>query len=87
MVIVNAGDTVALPPPSPNAGTTAAVLLLLNISTAPPTGAAPLSVTVFCVVGFPRRPPSRFVHRHRAAQAAIATLLAKNPALLAKVSQ
>jgi hypothetical protein len=53
VVMVNAGETDAPPATVTEAGTVAFELLLLSVTTAPPDGAGPLSVTVFKVVGVP----------------------------------
>jgi len=54
VVMVNAGDTVAPPATVTEAGTVAAAgLLLVSVTTAPPAGAGPFSVTVFAVVDVP----------------------------------
>jgi len=53
VVIVNAGETDAPAATVTEAGTVAAGLLLVSVTTAPPAGANPLSVTVFKVVGVP----------------------------------
>jgi len=54
VVMVNAGDTVAPPATVTEAGTVAAAgLLLVSVTTAPPAGAGPFSVTVFAVIGVP----------------------------------
>jgi len=53
VVMVNAGDTVAPPATVTEAGTVAAGLLLVSVTTAPPAGAGPFSVTVFNVVEVP----------------------------------
>jgi len=53
VVMANAGDIVCPAATVTDAGTTAAALLLANVTTAPPPGAAWLSVTVFRVVDVP----------------------------------
>jgi hypothetical protein len=53
VVMVKAGETVAPAGTVTEAGTTAAALLLVSVTTAPPTGAGPVSVTVLAVVGLP----------------------------------
>jgi len=53
VVIVNAGDTVAPAATVTVPGTVAAALLLISVTTAPPAGAGPFSVTVFAVVDVP----------------------------------
>jgi len=56
VVMANAGDTVAAPATVTVAGTVAAAgLPLVSVTTAPPFGAGPLSVTVFIVVDVPPR--------------------------------
>lgn len=51
--MVNAAETVCPPATVTDAGTTAAALLLANVTTTPPDSAGPLSVTVFKVVDAP----------------------------------
>jgi hypothetical protein len=53
VVMVKAGDTVLPPATVTDAGTTAAPLLLMSFTTAPPAGAGPLNVTVFPATGVP----------------------------------
>jgi len=53
LVTVNIGDTDAPPATVTDAGTVAAGLLLVSVTTAPPAGAGPLSVTVLAVVDAP----------------------------------
>jgi hypothetical protein len=53
VVMVNAGETVLPAATVTDAGTTAAPLLLMSFTTAPPAGAAALRVTVLSVVEFP----------------------------------
>ena len=53
VVMLNAADTVAPAATVTVAGAVAAPLLLISITTAPPAGAGPFSVTVFAVVDPP----------------------------------
>ena len=53
VVIVNAGDTVVPPATVTEAGTVVLGSLLVSVTTAPPAGAGPFSVTVFAVVEVP----------------------------------
>jgi hypothetical protein len=53
VVMVNAGDTVVPPATVTEAGTVAAGLLLVSVTTAPAAGAGALSVTVLAVVDKP----------------------------------
>jgi hypothetical protein len=53
VVMVNAGETVAPAATVTEAGTVAAALLLVSVTTVPPADAAPFSVTVFKVVDAP----------------------------------
>jgi len=54
VVMVNVGDTDAPPATVTDAGTVAAGLLLVNVTTAPPPGAAPFKLTVAVVETPPR---------------------------------
>lgn len=56
VVMVNAGETVAPEATVTEAGTDAAGLLLVSVTTAPCPGAGPLSVTVLAVL---ESPPAR----------------------------
>ena len=53
VVMANAGEIEAPADTVTEAGTTAATLLLVSVTSAPPAGAGPLSVMVFWVVGVP----------------------------------
>jgi len=53
VVMVNAGDREAPAATVTEAGTTAAALLLVRVTSAPPAGAGPFSVTVLAVVDPP----------------------------------
>jgi len=53
VLMVNTGETEAPAATVTEAGTVAAALLLVSVTTAPPAGAGPLSVTVFKVVDVP----------------------------------
>jgi hypothetical protein len=53
VVMLNEGDTVAPAATVTDTGVVAAALLLLSVTTAPPVGAGPFSVTVFSVVVAP----------------------------------
>jgi hypothetical protein len=53
VLMVNTGETEAPAATVTEAGTVAAALLLVSVTTAPPAGAGPLSVTVFKVVDAP----------------------------------